>query len=517
MKNKRAYRCLERQNVVMGSFSLEPTQDDDIEDIRIWRNEQMDVLRQSLLISPEQQNAYFDQRIWPSMDLEQPENIFLTFFEDGKRIGYGGLVHISWEHLRAEVSFLLETSRSKSVSKRQDYFSVYIEMIKRIAFDNLGMNRLTTETFDVRPDYIQTLEKNGFLFEGRQREHIFLNGRYIDSLHHAVLKKTWQYHDRSGGSTIKVLLSSAGGKIPLVNAIKSASDRVLASVSVIAGDLKPLALAKYTADGFIQLPPTAQENITKMMDLCDLHNIDLVIPTRDGELEFWARNKDAFEARGIAVLVSDPAAIATSIDKLAFAAFGKSNNLPIIPAWEQPEGEGQFVVKERYGSGSRSIGLNLSAGAALEHGGSLSNPIYQPFIEGREISVDAWIDRHQRVKGLVLRERTEVANGESVVTTTFRDQALEAECLKVMEFLPLRGPVVLQLIVDESNQPHIIELNARFGGASTASISAGLDIWYWTLLELDSQDLELVPFQRSEVEIRQIRVPQDIVIYDPDI
>jgi carbamoyl-phosphate synthase large subunit len=86
-----------------------------------------------------------------------------------------------------------------------------------------------------------------------------------------------------------------------------------------------------------------------------------------------------------------------------------------------------------------------------------------------------------------------------------------------MESLPLRGPVVLQLIVDESNQPHIIELNARFGGASTASISAGLDIWYWTLLELDSQDLELVPFQRSEVEIRQIRVPQDIVIYDPDI
>ena len=321
----------------------------------------------------------------------------------------------------------------------------------------------------------------------------------------------------NNGFRNNILVSSASRKISLVRSIIEAKLRLAKEAAVYAGDIDDQAHAQFVCDGFVQLPKTTENNIEELLEVLEKHDVGLVIPTRDGELDFWARNRMTFENHGTAVLISDPHAIATSVDKLAFAEFGAANKLPIIPAWEAPEGPGTFVVKERYGAGSRSIGLNLSESDAEIHGEKLSHPIYQPFIEGREISVDAWLDRRHKVKGLVLRERNEVANGESVVTTTFRDPELESECVKVLESLPLRGPVVLQLIVDQAGHPHIIELNARFGGASTASISAGLDMWYWTLLEQDGQDLESVPFHRSEEEIRQIRVQQDIVLYDPDI
>ncbi len=318
-------------------------------------------------------------------------------------------------------------------------------------------------------------------------------------------------------SRSNILVSSASRKIPLVRSIVEAKQRLAKDVFVYAGDIDGEAHAQFVCEGFIALPTTTDDNLEEFLEIVEKHDIALVIPTRDGELDFWARNRAIFEARGTVVLVSDPQAIATSVDKLAFAEFGEKNKLPIIPARESPEGSGPFVVKERYGAGSRSIGLNLPKDDAEEHAKKLSHPIYQPYINGHEISVDAWLDRRHRVKGLVLRHRNEVANGESVVTTTFRNPSLESECMEVLESLPLRGPVVLQLIIDQAGQPHIIELNARFGGASTASISAGLDIWYWTLLELDGQDLGTVPFQRSEVEVRQIRVPQDVVLYGPDI
>lgn len=314
-----------------------------------------------------------------------------------------------------------------------------------------------------------------------------------------------------------ILVSSASRKIPLVQSVVEARNRLALSALVLSGDIDEQAHAQHASDGLLKMPATVDGNLEGLLAMVKDHEIGLIIPTRDGELEFWSRNRSRFEAFGTEVLVSDPDAIVTSIDKLAFAEFGESRGLPIIPAWATPEGSGPFVVKERFGAGSQSIGLRLDKQAALAHGSTLANPIFQPFVEGREISVDAWIDRQHKVKGLVLRERNEVVNGESVVTTTFRNAKLEVECRRALESLALRGPVVLQLIVDQNEQPHIIELNARFGGASTASIAAGLDIWYWSLLEMADQNLESVPFLRSEKEVRQIRVPQDLVIHDPYI
>jgi carbamoyl-phosphate synthase large subunit len=110
-----------------------------------------------------------------------------------------------------------------------------------------------------------------------------------------------------------------------------------------------------------------------------------------------------------------------------------------------------------------------------------------------------------------------VVNGESQVTTTFNNPSLEASARKVIEALKLRGPVVLQAIYDEVGEMHIIECNARFGGASTTGIAAGVDALFWSLLDAQGVDLEDYPFERSNSQVRQVRVPSDIYIYDSDL
>jgi carbamoyl-phosphate synthase large subunit len=171
-------------------------------------------------------------------------------------------------------------------------------------------------------------------------------------------------------------------------------------------------------------------------------------------------------------------------------------------------------VKERFGAGSKGIGLNLECQEAIAHSRKMMEPVFQPFIQGSEISIDCWMERSGAVKGVVLRRRDEVRNGESRITTTFRDKALESAAVQWFSALKLRGHAVMQVLIDENRQPRIIECNARFGGASTASIAAGLSSLRWSLLASSGQDVTHEAFIRRDGEIRQIRIPTDIHIHD---
>jgi len=116
----------------------------------------------------------------------------------------------------------------------------------------------------------------------------------------------------------------------------------------------------------------------------------------------------------------------------------------------------------------------------LAHLQAFETPLFQPFFAGIEIRVDAWLTRTHQVKGLALRQRAIIVlNGESAVTSTFRNDVLEDCDTRLRESLLLRRLVVLQLMMDAAECPHAIEVNARFGGASKIAVAAGLAVWYW--------------------------------------
>lgn len=311
---------------------------------------------------------------------------------------------------------------------------------------------------------------------------------------------------------IRVLLTSASRKIPLVRALQKAARTIHPKACVIAGDIDPSSLSFYVADATWTMPRLIASDARFVLDQCLELGINVVLPTRDSELMFWAQNASTFRQAGIEVVVSNPESLKRCLDKISFSEFGIAHGLPMIPSSLSTDGllADHFVVKERFGSGSRSAGINLTHAKAISHAVSLNEPIFQPYIAGQEISIDAWLDQKSRVKGLVLRRRDLVHNGESQVTTTFRDESIESLAAEILTHLMLNGPVVMQSIVDPTGNLNIIECNARFGGASTASIAVGLDSLRWSLIEAVGDRHENYPFVRALSDVKQIRIPVDM-------
>ena len=325
-----------------------------------------------------------------------------------------------------------------------------------------------------------------------------------------------------------ILISSLAAKVPLARAVKAAAGRMDARSQVIGGDLNQQALGLHFTDAGWVMPRTTDEHLPEIIGYCQAHGIGHVIPTRDGELEFWSRHRAALAAAGIHVLVSAPEAVRRCLDKLEFAAFGLQAGLPVIatsltidalarldngPDNEpgEPPREMAYVVKERHGAGSLSLGLNLPYAAAVAHAQTLEEPIFQPFVHGREISVDAYVDRAGRVHGLVPRTRDVVVHGESQVTTTLDDPDLVARLIPLIAKLGLYGPLVLQALLTADGGLQIIECNCRFGGASTLGIAAGVDSFFWFLQEAAGADLSQFPFRPAAGPLRQVRAAADVV------
>ncbi len=175
-----------------GEFRLTSLREEDILLIKDWRNDQIDVLRQKQPLTEADQRHYFETVVKKSFCEETPDIVLFSFLRQKKCIGYGGLVHIDWESKRAEVSFLLNPIFTKLKKNYNEFFQAFLTLIARVAFGLLKFNRLFTETFNIRPYHIKTLENFGFKREGCLREHVYIQEDFKDSLMHGLLRCDWK-------------------------------------------------------------------------------------------------------------------------------------------------------------------------------------------------------------------------------------------------------------------------------------------------------------------------------------
>ena len=305
-----------------------------------------------------------------------------------------------------------------------------------------------------------------------------------------------------------VLISSCASKIRLIESVRQGVNKISKNIKIIGGDMSSTAISSYFVDDFWQMPKTNEIDIQEFIAECKLKSIKVIIPTRDGELEFYSRNKEIFKNEGIFVMVSKQSSINKCIDKLEFSEAYKLSVIPSSLSIDDINSD-RYVVKERFGAGSASIGINLTYKNAIKHAKSLKHPIFQPFISGKELSVDAYIDNKKNIKGVVIRERVIVVNGESQVTKTIINKSLEELFKEIIKPIELYGHIILQAIIDEDGNINVIECNPRFGGASAISIKSGLDSFYWFYLESRGVNIDNYPFKKLDHEIKQVRSQRD--------
>ena len=166
------YKILKQYNYTIDKYSLCPVLKKDIEMIRTWRNQQIKVLRQNKPISYNEQILYYKNNVWNEYNQDHPNQILLSFHLNDILIGYGGLVHINWKSMIAEMSFLLETSRTKNKNNYQNDMKNFISILISIAFDELNLKKITAESFNFRKKTIEVLNNSNFKMDKNSNTHL---------------------------------------------------------------------------------------------------------------------------------------------------------------------------------------------------------------------------------------------------------------------------------------------------------------------------------------------------------
>ena len=178
------YICLQHQEQHLGDYSIVPLRYEDRFSIMKWRNEQIYHLRQARPLTEDDQQRYFDNVVSKLYDNPKPDQILFSYLEKGVCMGYGGLVHINWIDHNGEISFIMDTQLESE--HFAEHWSNYLTMLKAVAFDDLGLHKIYTYAFDLRPHLYTMLEANGYKREATLKEHCLFNGEYKDVVLHSL-------------------------------------------------------------------------------------------------------------------------------------------------------------------------------------------------------------------------------------------------------------------------------------------------------------------------------------------
>ncbi|HLI44449.1 MAG TPA: ATP-grasp domain-containing protein [Acidimicrobiales bacterium] len=284
----------------------------------------------------------------------------------------------------------------------------------------------------------------------------------------------WQLAPRAEDPAV-VLVTGAGGPagVAVVRWLKAAGHRV------IAADSNPSAVGLRLADGAAVLQRADSPRfVGSVAEAARVAGAGVLIPTVAEELVNLAAGRDELEAAGLRTWLPDPDAVMACIDKWVFAKVAQSTRVrtPATNLGSAHGVPGPFVVKPRFGRGSRDIVVAEDEEAlayALHH---VPEPIVQTMLTGREFTADALVAPDGRVVAVVPRWRLETRGGISTRGETFVDPGLIVDVAELLGALGLRGPANVQGFVDSEGVATFTEVNPRFSGGLPLSLAAGADL-----------------------------------------
>ena len=298
-----------------------------------------------------------------------------------------------------------------------------------------------------------------------------------------------------GNKAINVLILSAGRRVELVKAFKSARDRLGVAGDVIAADMDETAPTLFFADKKTILPRVTDASyLEQLIATCINDSVSLIVPTIDTELEILAQNKEIIESQTSArVMISDLECVSVCCDKQKTACFFAENgiNAPITYSDinEAKKAPLPLFIKPRDGSSSINA-FKVTSYEQLEFLNSyIDEPVIQECVKGTEYTFDIFADFVGRIISIVPRKRIAVRGGEILKGQIDMDDKLIAQARKVVDALKPIGHITIQGMKDDDGTVKFIEINPRFGGGAPMSISAGADSCEWLYRILNGEEV----------------------------
>ncbi|QIH31565.1 GNAT family N-acetyltransferase [Sphingobacterium sp. DR205] len=179
------YSSLKENVYIEGDFRLIPIRFEDRTIIMKWRNEQVYHLRQVGFLTESDQERYFVDVVRPLFYHDKPSQYLFSYLKGDICIGYGGLVHINRTDNHSEISFIMNTELENS--EFEYHWCTFLRLIQRVAFDEIGLHKIFTYAYNLRPRLYRALLETKFVHEATLKQHCKLDNNYIDVLIHSKM------------------------------------------------------------------------------------------------------------------------------------------------------------------------------------------------------------------------------------------------------------------------------------------------------------------------------------------
>lgn len=158
---------------------------EDVEQVRLWRNQDLAPYRTAHYITQEQQEQFYYDRV----NNRDSNSRWWSAYNINKLIGFAGLVGIEWENSMAEISMVMAPDM-----RGQGYGKNVLGLLFDEGFGNMGLDTIYGECYECNPAvgfWERMVEKHmGYktILPRRKR----WQGKLYDSIHFTFLKElTW--------------------------------------------------------------------------------------------------------------------------------------------------------------------------------------------------------------------------------------------------------------------------------------------------------------------------------------
>lgn len=277
---------------------------------------------------------------------------------------------------------------------------------------------------------------------------------------------------------MKILFTSVGRRVELIQAYKDAANKTGIELQIIGADITETAPALQFCDEQLIVPRINDEKyIPSLIQFCDQNSIDALIPTIDTDLLLLAENRERFWKTR--VVISDHDKIALCRDKRLTGLFFSQCGLQypeIADDYKKYDLGFPAFIKPKDGSSSINAYTVKNSDELKTLAEMVPDYIVQPFIKGTEYTVDVFCDFEGNPIYITPRIRLAVRSGEVLKTKIDLDSTIIDETKALIKKFKPRGAITIQLIrEDKTGVDYYIEINPRYGGGAPLSIKAGAD------------------------------------------
>lgn len=283
-----------------------------------------------------------------------------------------------------------------------------------------------------------------------------------------------------------LLFTSSGRRVELIQLFRFALEALNWEGTLVTADMSARAATAYVSDVHELVPSvTSPDYVPRLLELCQQHQINLLIPLIDWELSLLAEHQADFLRIGTKVAVSSQQTCDLCFDKRQLSRYLKTIGLQSPRLYGPSEiGDAQFPVflKPFDGSASRDARVIRNRSELEFFAGAIPNALIQEYVSGREYAIDGLVDEDGTVVCVVPRRQFEARAGEVSKGVTERNPVLMELGTRVLENLPgAFGCFTMDCIVADDGQVYVLDLNARFGGGMPLSIRSGANFPRWLL------------------------------------